>query len=544
MTAKNTKGASKRKPIAPRRDHIPVPDETVAAGKELLLFLIPATVFLAGLWHFISASPYAWTDFPLDDAWIHRVYARAFAFAQGFAYNPGQQETGATSPLWAIVSAPVHWLEFLVPAAAGVKILTAFIGLGCLFLVARISLRATGSIAAGIAAAALFALEPRFLFSVLSGMETIPFLALALGCILAILERRWTAASICAGLAVLARPEAVLFLPFHYLLLFLEAKKDRRLRKFSLWLLPVLPGLIWSAYCLAVSGRPLPATFYLKAEQIRLGGLAMRDALRIVTEQGFGSIILLLPGLAVSALWVILRKKGRSGIPLMLLFAFPLVLAIATASSRILDPGGYYWTRYLDPPALLLSVACCIGLVLPFALAFRPSLLAGMVGDPGKRRIGTYIAAAVLACLVILAAPGFVRSWEDRRGHLWTDSRAIHLVNVRAGEWIDANVPAGATVGVNDAGAIRYFGNRVTIDLKGLNYADLAYDRVSHEAVIARTDWLAVFPSWFRGTNLFDFYEQRHSFSIPLEEYTVCDCPGQTEKVIYKKKSGTVNTRP
>ncbi|MCF7818105.1 MAG: hypothetical protein K9M54_09515 [Kiritimatiellales bacterium] len=45
---------------------------------------------------FFAANPFSLLDFPLDDAWIHRVYSRAFAFGHGFAYNPGQQEAGST----------------------------------------------------------------------------------------------------------------------------------------------------------------------------------------------------------------------------------------------------------------------------------------------------------------------------------------------------------------------------------------------------------------------------------------------------------------
>ena len=46
---------------------------------------------------------------PLDDAWIHLVYARSLAAWHGFAYNPGQLETGSTSPLWAVLLMPATW---------------------------------------------------------------------------------------------------------------------------------------------------------------------------------------------------------------------------------------------------------------------------------------------------------------------------------------------------------------------------------------------------------------------------------------------------
>ena len=58
----------------------------------------------------------SWHSFPLDDAWIHRVYAASLASGEGFSYNL-KPETGFTSPLWVIVTAPIHWLpeSWVVP---------------------------------------------------------------------------------------------------------------------------------------------------------------------------------------------------------------------------------------------------------------------------------------------------------------------------------------------------------------------------------------------------------------------------------------------
>jgi hypothetical protein len=53
-------------------------------------------------------------------------------------------------------------------------------------------------------------------------------------------------------------------------------------------------------------------------------------------------------------------------------------------------------------------------------------------------------------------------------------------------------------VGVNDAGAIRYFGNRRTIDLVGINNQDIAFKRVSVLEELNQCDWLAIFPGWFQ----------------------------------------------
>jgi len=168
---------------------------------------IPAVAFAAAMAFVCSASAYGLTDFPLDDAWIHRVYAQSFATGHGFAYNAGQQEAGATSPLWVVLTAPAHWLgalgtDVVVLTVKGIGTALGLLSLWCLGDITR---RLTGS----ALAAALYAWEPRLLFSALSGMENTLLLFLALASTCAMLRGRWTAASLLIGLTTVTRPEAL-----------------------------------------------------------------------------------------------------------------------------------------------------------------------------------------------------------------------------------------------------------------------------------------------------------------------------------------------
>ena len=52
-----------------------------------------------------AGGSFALRGLPLDDAWIHQVYARSAALGRPFQYNPGEWETGSTSPLWSTVTA-------------------------------------------------------------------------------------------------------------------------------------------------------------------------------------------------------------------------------------------------------------------------------------------------------------------------------------------------------------------------------------------------------------------------------------------------------
>jgi len=91
-------------------------------------------------------------------------------------------------------------------------------------------------------------------------------------------------------------------------------------------------------------------------------------------------------------------------------------------------------------------------------------------------------------------------------------------------------------IGVNDAGATRYFGNRWTIDLVGLNHAEIAHDTMQPLALLNSLDYIAVFPALMQGSVLLEGFEPLAQFTLPLEEYTVCHCPGQTTKIVAGRK--------
>ena len=52
-----------------------------------------------------------WRGFPLDDAYIHLVYARNLAAGHGFAFNVGEPSIGTTSPLWTLLLALIGALR-------------------------------------------------------------------------------------------------------------------------------------------------------------------------------------------------------------------------------------------------------------------------------------------------------------------------------------------------------------------------------------------------------------------------------------------------
>jgi hypothetical protein len=517
----------------------------------------PAAIFAIALVIFIGGDAYASRYFPLDDAWIHRVYSHAFAFGQGFAYNAGTQEAGSSSPLWSIVSAPLHWLEplGLIWVTSGIKILGAAFCLAAVIFVQRTAVVVTKSRLAAAVTAALFSIQPRLLFSALSGMETSLLVALWTGVAWAWLTQKRLAALMLIGLMPATRPEALLLLPLAGLVFAQKHQAipdhvSHRLRREaarSAWggrgldvlirarlalerkyalifvgLIAVLtPSFLWMLFCLYANGHLLPTTFYLKAGKFALDEQKLRLSFEALIQYG------ILPGYAVALGCLIF--VCRCGVKFWYLSGVfvlaPVGFAIAVVGSREISLDGYYWTRWVDPAALLLNAAALLGIAFCVVLAFiRPSRARFRI------KFIRYGVSIVGMSWMVWSAPVVTRTFLERRARLSSDSRAITLMNVQMGRWLRNHTRADDVIGINDAGAIKYFSHRTTIDLIGLNNAAIAFGKLTRSQAISRAHWLAIFPSWFTNQpRIFRDFRVRNRITIPVEEYTVCRCDGQTE---------------
>ena len=506
----------------------PTLPEPAEPSRSSTTYLLPALIFVAACLGLISDS-FSVYHFPLDDAWIHQVYARSLAHGDGMAYNPGSQEAGSTSPLWAFVTAPAHWAGS-IPAALVVKAIGVLLALGFVLAVASTASRLSGSEKVGVVAASLTALDPRLAFAALSGMEPVLLVALSGAACHCLVKDRPLRFLLCLGLMPVTRPEAVLFLPLALPIWWSVVRSAAWPRRVVATLLPVLPGALWVAFCLAVNGRPLPNTFYLKARPFDLGLSKLAGAAGSLTLGGPLPLWLCLLGLT---LWTgLVLRSGKLGRMVWgLATAVPVVFLLAVLGSRAMYLGGYYWTRWLDPATLLLSAAAAIGLAHG-AISVLPTVAGA--------RHRTAVAWLGMALVLGAAFPTWSASFEDRRHHLSADSRVIALLNVRLGVWLAEHTPEDAVVGVNDAGALRYFSNRHCLDLLGLNAADIAFGRLDTRQAIDRSDWLAIFPSWFERRRLLghiqDHFVPRIEARIPMEEFTLFDSPGQTSKVVFERR--------
>jgi hypothetical protein len=475
-----------------------------------------------------------WTGFPLDDAWIHRVYARAFAGGHGFQYNVGVDEAGATSPLWIVVSAPAEWLAAVSTDAVAIAVKVISAALAALFAAGVVAVARTAFEDRPVIAAlpaVVVAADPRLVFSLLSGMENALVAALWIWAIAAALRKRWALLACLAALLPLARPEAALILPAIWIPI-ATARGTSARRRAILLAATLVPAAMWAAFCWRATGHLLPNAFYVKAGAVADVAAIARNTVAAVTASGYASTAAFPIGLAGFAAWWWAQGR-RAGLAGLLLVALPLAYALAVSASRDVRLDGYYWTRWYDPPALLLTAASALGGVW---LARRSwEHLRRRRAIPRSKVVVSAIALIAVAAGAALSVVQIARSARSSRDLLASNIAVIDRMNVAAGRWIERHAEADQVVGTQDAGAVKYFGKRPTIDLGGLNYHELAFDWSLSLRALRRSSWLVAFPEKLAGTVALERFEKAASFGVEYADYSICDCPSQTEMAVFRR---------
>lgn len=150
----------------------------------------PLFLLLIVLAHLISASYFllnkssgdnsALHTFPLDDAYVHLVYARNFARYGKFWYNYNDSQTGATSPLYVIILSFFFKLGFEKYIIYIVKMLGIFFAIGVSFIIFYLVTDLTKNYYFGLFGGILIALHPQINNVKVSGMESMLFTFLIL----------------------------------------------------------------------------------------------------------------------------------------------------------------------------------------------------------------------------------------------------------------------------------------------------------------------------------------------------------------------------
>jgi hypothetical protein len=472
----------------------------------VLLFWTTATRVVARVGHAAAT---------LDDAYIHFQYARAFAEGHPLRYQAGEAaSSGATSLLWPAVLAPFWLVGLRDSKLVWVAWILSFAALGALaYEVFQLARRLTGPQVAAGAGAMVFA-SSGLVWSAASGMEVVPFAwmiartlrlasewAEALPAARTVRARRELVLFACA--LPLLRPEGALFSVFAgaTLALFPRApSRTERSKALPALLAPLVPGLIaWLATGSVRSSTmtvkllvgnpyyPAHALFTVVARNTRvLVGTLLNGE---VWSQEFlpaHAAPLWMGGLfAIVAMGVQRRVRWRA--------AGVLLFALAMFVPCTYDTFLWNRLRYLWPffPGWLIGAACAAELASDLLAAVRPRW---KVAAP-------ILVGAIAGALAVHLDFAIDDVAESASG--------IDRQQSELGRWVKRTLPADARVGVNDTGAIAYFGERRTFDVVGLTTPEEARywvagagSRLEHYEVLARTaparlpTHFVVYPEW------------------------------------------------
>jgi hypothetical protein len=453
---------------------------------------------------------------PLDDTFIHLQYGRQIGDGEWFRYNDGDPvSTGASSFLYVLVLGAAHFLGFAdgnllgfaIILGAGLLVLAALLGYG-------LGRRLAGE-RAGLWSGALIAANGAFAWGATSGMEVALFSVMILATLLALVQEltsgRFLLTPVLAALVALTRPEGLLFagvitggVVFVLLRDPRESRPDALRRSLAVFyaFLPIAAGVAQYVFYRAASGYGVQNGVLVKSllyEPIFYPTEFLDEVSSNLTEislkvfMGLEPENYLFPGtlfFCVLGVWYLAFKDTRHRT-----FAVMsgTALALAISSTATLGTWGWHYHRYL----------------LPF---FPPVLIFAVVGfcSFAALRRGTWLPGA-LAGFALLASLLGLPTWAAITGGA---SLQVKEQQVSVGYWIRENLPSGARVGINDAGAIRYYGGHPTVDLIGLTTNGLAlpsrngsgslYEALEEMPEEKRPDYFAVYPDWFS-----DFYASR-----------------------------------
>jgi len=482
------------------------------------LLLAALTLWLARATIFAVLTKLGHPGAPLDDTYIHFQYARAIAEGHPFRYHPEDPiSTGSTSFLWpALLAVPyafgLHGEQLMWAAWA-----LSFAALAALAYEAYALTLPLAGRAAGLGAGAMTLGFGGFAWCAASGMEVVPFawlIAYASRC-----ASEWTEASaqsrtlrrfvwlvVLSVAAPFLRPEGALTSLVVGFAVFLFPRKQHwasRAKALVFLLAAIGPNL----FLLALTGQATSSTMQVKLlpgnPYYPLQGFVLaravlanaRDVVSVILNGEIWAAEFLPKGGAVIACagLVAIAWRGRASGRIF------RAAAVIVLGLTIFAPCMYVtflWNRlrYLWPFATgwFVGLAC-------FARVL--GTLASRV-EPKSEPAVTALVAGAFAGLLAARLDGVIADVAQ-------SASGIDRQQVALGRWIERALPDSALVGLNDAGAIAYFGDRPTFDIVGLTTPTEGrywvagpgsrlehYERMHARAPASLPTYFAVYPDW------------------------------------------------
>ena len=486
---------------------------------------------------------------PLDDTFIHLQYGRQIGEGQWFSYNDGDPvSSGASSFLYVLLLGAAHFVGFSGANLLGFAIifgtvlfvLSALLGYG-------LGQRLAGE-RAGLCSGILIAANGAFGWGATSGMEVALFSVLILGTLLAFLRElssgRFLLTPILAALAALTRLEGLLFAwVITGAVVFVLLRDFRKSRPYSLRsslavlyaFLPIAAGVAQYMFYTIATGSSVQNGVLAKSllyEPVFYPTEFLDAVFQNLTKLSLIVLTGLEPGNYLFPGTILFCVLGTMYLALedaryrMFAVASGTALVLAMSSTAILGlPGAWGWHHYRY--------------LLPF---FPPVLVFAVVGFYSLRSLtrNTWLPEA-LASFAILCSLLSLPVWAATTGG---NSLQIKEQQVSVGYWIRENLPPGASVGVNDAGAMRYYGGHRTVDLIGLTTNGLAlptrngvgslYEALEKMPEEKRPDYFAIYPTWFPGFDASGVLDQEIARFAITDRPEVAGIVGGSEVVVFR----------
>lgn len=429
---------------------------TKECSASVIGFLFLTVLSLFFLWILGDAPIRHAIGFPLDDAWIHMVYAKNLRLHGFFAFNEGIPATGETSPLWAMCLALLQAMFSKHPwttQVIAIDIFNAIIYFICVILMWRMGFEYTQNDLAGKVAGLLLLCCSPFLAATFSGMEVVLASCLLLLTVYFFLKRSWMLSGLILALACVTRPEAAIAGVIFMVISNIADRKSSLSIVLRLLIFPMLFGGAWFLYNDVITHHLLPATFYFKQ---RMVWQELPTRLLFIFRHVILSIPPFIGGIGLfSMLGYFLNKKiSRGG---WIVFALGWGYVLTNVFIVQPDISSFYYTRYLFPAIPLLILSSVIGMnALGHLFLERSS-------------IGLY------GLLIFGLLGGIGTMYQTSRG-LHTEIAMIQHNQIAMGIWIAMHVPPGLWVAASDVGAIQYFSKHPVVDVVGLNTPDMIWD--------------------------------------------------------------------
>lgn len=401
---------------------------------------------MAVLFYLLMSALVFRVGFPLDDAWIHLTYARNFAEHGEWAFRLGERSAGSTAPLWTFLLslgyflnlAPYAWTFFL-----GWLLLTV-LGISAETAARRFVASYTSPVPwVGI----FFVLAWHLTWSAVSGMETLLH-GLLIFIVLAALiagTRRYLALGLLAGLSVWVRPDGVTLLgPIFFTALLVEnswSARGKAITKVAMGFGALF--LIYLLFNLALSGNPMPNTFYAKQaeyEEFWLSKTLVERLADYIIPVIASPFIALVPAAWMWLVKMIRRRNWGALAGVIWFFGY-----IAIYFMRL---PAYQHGRYIIPALPILYLWGAIGF-LEYAASAR-----------ANARI-VFLWQSLIAALCL--AFSFIGARQNARDVYWVESEMVETA-----KWVQQNVSPNALLAVHDIGALGYFVPNPLLDMAGL----------------------------------------------------------------------------